>query len=70
MNREQNKYKNKISGEVLNATEMLNYVKEEAKRQFEELNGQPFSNMTVDEQYECVLQQFDHQVNGDWKLVQ
>jgi hypothetical protein len=77
MNREQNKYKNEISGEVLNATEMFQYVVSEAERQFEELNCPPwepepkyFNNLSIDEQQECILEQFEHQLKDrDWKVI-
>jgi hypothetical protein len=70
MNREQNEYINRVTGEVLTATEMLTFVKEEAKRQFEELNEQAFSSMTIQEQQECIMEQFMHQLNNrDWEVL-
>lgn len=69
-NREENKYKNIISEEVLNATEMLEYVKSEAKRQYEDFYNDSFEDCTIDEQQKMIMSQFAHQLNyGDWVLL-
>lgn len=70
MNRENNKYINE-TGEVLNATEMRNFVVNEAKRQYKECTGDKFEDMTIDEQSECILSQFEHQLNNrGWTAIQ
>lgn len=69
-NREENKYKNVISEEVLNATEMLEFVKDEAKRQYEDFHDDKFEDCNFDEQQEIIMEQFAHQLNyGDWVLL-
>ena len=69
MNRENNKYINEV-GEVLNATEMNQFVTSEAKRQYEELTDLTFSDMTIEEQTECIIEQWDHQLNNrGWSVI-
>lgn len=69
MNRESNKYINEV-GEVLNATEMLSFVKSEAKRQLEECSGKKFESLTADEQQECIIDQFKWQLEArGWKVI-
>ncbi len=69
MNRESNTYLNTISGEILNAEEMYVFVNHEAKRQYEEYSGDLYCNLTIDEQQECILEQWIHQVDNDWTVV-
>jgi hypothetical protein len=66
MNRENNNYINLISGEILNATDMNEFVKAEAKRQWEDHNGGKFEDNDVDYQMDCILHQWEHQLSGDW----
>lgn len=67
--REQNRYVDEV-GQVLNATEMLNFVRSEAKRQYEECTEKLFSDLTIDEQQECILEQFEHQLTDrGWKVI-
>jgi hypothetical protein len=69
MNRENNTYISEV-GEILNATQMVTFVKAEAKRQYEECSGEKFEDMPVDYQYDCYLDQFKHQLNNrGWKVI-
>lgn len=70
MHRENNIYTNTISGEVLDTTKMLAFVKSEAKRQYEEITEERFNDMNIGEQMECYLQQWNHQlVDRDWMCI-
>lgn len=70
MNRENNKYLNTISGEVLTALEMNTYIQSETKRQYEELTGDDFETIPADEQMDMYLSQWDHQLHNDWKVIE
>ena len=68
-NRENNKYISEV-GEVLNATEMLDFVKSEAIRQYKECTENDFYDLRIDEQQECILEQFEHQLSDrGWKVL-
>lgn len=68
MNRENNKYINEV-GEVLTAIEMNQFVTSEAKRQYEECSEIDFNNLSIDEQQECILEQWNHQLEDrEWKV--
>jgi hypothetical protein len=70
MGRENNKYVNTVSGEVLNATGMGSFVRFEARRQYEELTGECFDKMTGEEQMECIMEQWKWQLSArDWKVI-
>ena len=69
MRRELNRYVNIISGEELNVIQMYNFVNEEAKRQVAECSGELWCNLTLDEQQECILEQWQHQLDSDWERV-
>ena len=70
MNRENTYYTNTICHGVLNATEMNEFVKSEAKRQWEEFNEGKFEDNDVDYQQECILHQWEHQLYcRDWKAI-
>lgn len=67
MKRENNIYVNRRSGEKLNETEMSEFVNSEAKRQYEDCTGDKWNDMTIDEQQECILEQWEHQIyDMDW----
>ena len=70
MNRERNKYKNKI-GEILNATEFTSFVKSEAKRQYEDFNSLSFEDLSNDEKQEKYIEQYLHQLQiNEWECIQ
>jgi hypothetical protein len=69
MSRENNIYVNRLSGERLNVTEMSQFINSEARRQYEECSGENWDDMTIDEQQECIHQQWEHQINDmDWRV--
>ena len=70
MSREKNKYINEV-GEILNATEMRNYVISEAKRQYEDCNeGEKFDNLSIDIQADIILDQFKWQLETrGWSVI-
>jgi hypothetical protein len=68
MNRENNRYISE-TGEVLNTIQMSIFVLKEAQRQYEECSGKYFEDMSIDEREECVLQQWEHQINSRGWLV-
>lgn len=68
MNRENNIYDNG-DGSVLNATEFLEYVKSETKRQYEECSGEQFDDIATDEQQEMILDQYKWQIEArGWRV--
>lgn len=70
MNRELNRYRNIVSGEILNVIEMNNFVSAESKRQYEENTGDLWCNLTISEQQDCILEQWEHQIkDGDWEVL-
>jgi hypothetical protein len=69
VSRENNRYLNELSGEILNTTEFNQFVRSEAKRQYEECSGEDYNSLTVDEQEECVIEQYKHQLDTDWKVM-
>ena len=69
MSRENNRYLNELSSEILDATEFNKFVRNEAKRQYEECSGEDYNSLTFDEQEECVIEQYKHQLDTDWKVM-
>ena len=69
MNRENNRYINEV-GEELTALEMNQFVTDETKRQYEECTGYNFNDLSIDEQQDCILEQWDHQLKDrGWRVV-
>jgi hypothetical protein len=69
MNRENNRYINEV-GEVLTALEMNQFVTIEAKRQYEECTECNFNDLSIFAQQECILEQWNHQLEDrGWKAI-
>jgi hypothetical protein len=67
MNRKDNIYVSDV-GEVLDGNTFSQFVQSEAQRQYEECTGERFTDMTIDEQQECIISQWHHQLeNRGWK---
>jgi hypothetical protein len=55
---------------VLNATQMLEFVRSEAKRQYEECSGEKFDNMDIDARQDLILEQYKWQIEArGWKVI-
>jgi hypothetical protein len=68
--RENNTYINTLTHEVLNASEMLEFVQSETKRQYEECSGLLFDDIPIDEQQQMYIEQFEHQLQDmDWQVI-
>ncbi len=64
-------FKNRISDMVLNHEEFVEFVWDEAEKQFNELNeNENWANLTRTEQYHHYCQQYEHQINdNDWEEI-
>lgn len=64
-------FKNRMSDTVLNHEEFVEFVWDEAEKQFNELNeNENWANLTRTEQYHHYCQQYEHQINdNDWEEI-
>ena len=61
-------FRNLVSGEELSHIEFVNFVWEEAERQFEECHDEEnWCDLTKEEQIEMYCEQYEHQLfDRDW----
>ena len=62
------KFKNRITNELITHVEFVSMVWEETERQFNDLHDECWCNLTQDEQIKLYCEQYEHQLNCDWKL--
>lgn len=63
------KFKNEITREILNLYDFVILILDEAERQWEDNNDEPWCNLTKEEQIELACEQYEHQIENDWKEI-
>jgi len=63
-------FRNVWSGETLTHIEFVTFVWEEAERQFNDCHDdENWCDLTKQEQLAIYCDQYEHQLDGDWKII-